>query len=41
MMAYFGKNDMAAALTIFQPTSAFECTNRFRSEIDGSWAIRG
>lgn len=30
-MAYFGKNDMAAALTIFQPTSAFECTNRFRS----------
>src|SRR5215813_1095976 len=31
MMAYFGKNDMAAALTIFLPTSAFECTNRFRS----------
>src|SRR5262245_11727100 len=22
---------MAAALTIFQPTSAFQCTNRFRS----------
>jgi hypothetical protein len=31
MMAYFDKNDMAAALTIFPPTSPFECTNRFRS----------
>ena len=32
-MAYFDKNDMAAALTIFLPTSAFECANRFRSRV--------
>jgi hypothetical protein len=30
-MAYFDKNDMAAALTVFPPTSPFECTNCFRS----------
>jgi len=30
-MARFDKNDMAAALTIFPPTSPLECTNRFRS----------